>query len=826
MIRIDQLKKTYDRRSKHARSVLHGLSFTLPDTGFVCILGASGCGKTTLLNAIGGLDAFDSGCITTDSAEIKRQNSRIMELERNANFGYIFQNYYLLSEHSVAYNVYLGMHSLPLSKQEKLRRVREALKKVDMLRYRKRAVGQLSGGQQQRVAIARAIAREPKVIFADEPTGNLDEANTVNICSILKELSQNSLVVMVTHEERIASCFADRIITLSDGSILSDTTEWSRSAIEAGEKDALYTADYAEECMLGEQISLRLLHAEDAAPVKITVVAERDRIVIKTDDSRIVLSSEQNAPPKLIEGERPVLSFNLHSPEKMHAEKEQCDAKKRKRNTGNAKLGFLFLWKEAKFLVSGKKRNKFATAVFIILLSLMLSMTISDIITTAYIDPEDFVTTDSHTLSLRFNRGEAVSDTVWSLDEFKKLYMKHLDASGLDFDYMLSTNTEFEYIDTALPQIGQLSLALQGASYVHISRLDQNDLIYGRMPERFDEIVVDRWIIDKALAEEGIVQNVIPNSKYLLGKTLKASKKGFSPTIVGICDSGEPDIYMGTEALLSIGSGGMEAVSLSEFRELTGYEGVSALADDECIVLSDMAGNIYLQLIGKTYTLSKGRTFRIADTVAGTLDLGISVKMVVPDEKIAPAYREMIEELAGVTLWCEDKEAMQAYIANGLPPELTGMLDIDVYDNYKTAYDAYRTQTMSKTDAKTIVTWAIIALSVIMLYLMQRAKINERMDLIAVYRLLGVPKKNLMTVFAIEAAISTLKYAVPTVLFSWIVIGILGRIEEIGLDMIFPLWAAGSMVCMILLLRVMIAVLPVFRLLRKPPARLAAKYDF
>ena len=111
MIRVENLNKAYDRRTRHANKVIHGMSFTLPDRGFVCILGASGCGKTSLLNAIGGLDSFDSGKIITDTAEIKRAGSRTMERERNSSFGYIFQNYYLLSEHSAAYNVYIGMPS-------------------------------------------------------------------------------------------------------------------------------------------------------------------------------------------------------------------------------------------------------------------------------------------------------------------------------------------------------------------------------------------------------------------------------------------------------------------------------------------------------------------------------------------------------------------------------------------------------------------------------------------------------------------------------------------------------------------------------------------
>ena len=112
MIRVDKLSKTYDKRSHMANQALYDVSFTLPDTGFICIVGPSGCGKTTLLNAMGGLDTFDGGRVSTDTLGDLRCGSRQTERERNSSFGYIFQNYYLLTQYSAAYNVYLGLHAL------------------------------------------------------------------------------------------------------------------------------------------------------------------------------------------------------------------------------------------------------------------------------------------------------------------------------------------------------------------------------------------------------------------------------------------------------------------------------------------------------------------------------------------------------------------------------------------------------------------------------------------------------------------------------------------------------------------------------------------
>ena len=141
MIEIKHLNKTYDRGRRTANRVLKDVSFTLPDTGFVCILGPSGCGKTSLLNAIGGLDTFDNGTLATETVKAHRYGTAAYNAERNRNFGYIFQNYYLLDNHTVAYNVYLGLHSLELSHKEKLRRVRQALEAVGMERFVRRKVG-------------------------------------------------------------------------------------------------------------------------------------------------------------------------------------------------------------------------------------------------------------------------------------------------------------------------------------------------------------------------------------------------------------------------------------------------------------------------------------------------------------------------------------------------------------------------------------------------------------------------------------------------------------------------------------------------------------
>ncbi len=825
MIKIENLKKTYDKGSRHAHEVLHGLSFELPDTGFVCILGASGCGKTSLLNAIGGLDLFDSGKIITERAKITRASSRVMERERNASFGYIFQNYYLLAEHSAAYNVYLGMHSMGLSRKEKLARVRDALERVDMLRYRKRPVGELSGGQMQRVAIARAIARRPRVIFADEPTGNLDEANTMNICSILKELSRESLVVMVTHEERIARFFADRIITLDEGRIESDVTEWDRGTIDAGAKDTVYTGDYVEEKLDAdtEKISLRLLHTENAPAVKLTVVAEADRIIIKVNDPRVVLCSEPASAPFIAEGKRPILdagSFDNIQPDATafdDSEKTQKAGKKRG-------LGFSMLFSEARSLVSEKKLRKFGTSVFIILLTLMLSFSVADFITVARIDPEDFITTDSHILGFKFERGPLMDkymSTSSNINEFRKT----LNDSGVDIDYIPSTNTMLKYYDSTVWQFGELFIEI-GGSRAELSRLDESTIIKGRAPERYDEIVVDRWVIDDILESEGIVQNVIPSADYLLGKTLTAERKTTKLKIVGICDSGEPTIYMSREALLSFGTCGSEIITLSEYQRITGELLGETLSLNVCIVISDNVSRHTGSTIGVSTYVGSGYKMEMKKMI-NTPDNTIGAKLIIADEALDPLYDSMIASLNSFSIWCADKSEVYSFLDESISENVKNMLKIEVNDKYARDIAEYEEKTSVKLDARTIVTFTVIISCVFMLYLMQRSKIKDRMDLVAVYRLLGIPKRDLMSIFAMESIFLTLRYALPSVAVAWALMQVASKISFFSaIAMYFPVWAAGLTLVAIALYRLLVAILPVLHLLGQPPARLASKYDF
>ena len=181
-------------------------------TGLVALLGPSGCGKTTLLNVIGGLDKVNSGKVFVNGQRITRRSSGRIDKIRNLSIGYIFQNYNLVENMTVFENVAVALRMAGVKdKKEIEEKVNYVLEKVGMYRYRNRYADMLSGGERQRVGIARAIVKNPAIVIADEPTGNLDSKNTLEVMNIIKSISQEKLVILVTHEESLAKFYASRI---------------------------------------------------------------------------------------------------------------------------------------------------------------------------------------------------------------------------------------------------------------------------------------------------------------------------------------------------------------------------------------------------------------------------------------------------------------------------------------------------------------------------------------------------------------------------------------------------------------------------------------
>ena len=226
MLKLQNIKKNYLSGDSTVHA-LKGVSLEFRENEFVAILGHSGCGKTTLLNIIGGLDQYSSGDLIINGRSTKNFNDSDWDAYRNHSIGFVFQSYNLIPHQTVLSNVELALTLSGVAPSERRQRAKEALEKVGLGDQLHKKPNQMSGGQMQRVAIARALVNNPDILLADEPTGALDTETSVQIMDLLQEISKDKLIIMVTHNPELAESYAGRIIRLQDGLIVSDTDPYN-----------------------------------------------------------------------------------------------------------------------------------------------------------------------------------------------------------------------------------------------------------------------------------------------------------------------------------------------------------------------------------------------------------------------------------------------------------------------------------------------------------------------------------------------------------------------------------------------------------------------
>ena len=296
-VKIQNAHKYYNKGKSNQLHVMDNITLELPESGMVAIFGQSGCGKTTLLNAVGGLDKIASGSIELFGRNIREDTDTL----RNQYIGYIFQNYNLNLSETVYENVSAALRLCGMTDEIAIaERTMAALTNVDMAKYRDRTPDTLSGGQQQRVAIARALVKDPAIILADEPTGNLDEANTVLVMDILKEISRTHLVLLVTHEADLVDFYCDRIIEIVDGHIHSDRTNEGANGYVQRNKNHIYLGELAKTETAAPGVNLEY-YGEPTDTITLQVVNVGGKLYLKSSDPSVKVLDE-GSEIKLMEG--------------------------------------------------------------------------------------------------------------------------------------------------------------------------------------------------------------------------------------------------------------------------------------------------------------------------------------------------------------------------------------------------------------------------------------------------------------------------------------------------------------------------------------------
>lgn len=300
MISASNLYKFFNKGKSNEIKAINGISLDL-DTGLVMIVGKSGCGKSTLLHTLAGLAKPDSGAIKVGDVTLDRYNSDTWDKIRNRKIGYVFQNYNLLNDLTVYQNLEIALKLAGVDPAEYDDRIHYALSLVGMDKYAKRLPNTLSGGQQQRVGVARAIVKGPEILIADEPTGNLDDTNTIAVMEILKGLSKHCLVVVVTHEEDLAAFYADRIIRVVDGKIVEDyDNQEGTGSLAHRAQDKIYLGDM-QSTDLSDNVRLFVPKDGDVTG-KIDIVYQNGRVLLRVQGVANVSLLNEDSTIQLIEG--------------------------------------------------------------------------------------------------------------------------------------------------------------------------------------------------------------------------------------------------------------------------------------------------------------------------------------------------------------------------------------------------------------------------------------------------------------------------------------------------------------------------------------------
>ncbi len=812
MIEIKNLNKYYNKGKKSEQHVLNGINLELGSTGLVCILGESGSGKTTLLNTIGGLDTFSDGSIKVEGIEFTKYDPKRMEPIRNDRFDYIFQNYYLLPDYSVAYNVKLALNRFKLTEQEKEERADYVLNMLGMGKFKKKLVSKLSGGQRQRVSIARALVKSPDIILADEPTGNLDEENTLRTMSILKSISKECLVILVTHEKRIAKFFGDRIIEICDGKIVRDAANHAGSAYERSDDSNIYLKEMDCKNLESDFADFKVYYDKGQAPEKISLnLAWKDgKIYIQNNMGCDILLEGQENGVQMLDEERP--TFDMDEIEKVSYNLEKPASK------GTAHLSAKEIWRMAVENIHLMGKKQAFIIVILLVTAVLLSVSTAEFVNTVSVDEQAIIETDSHYVQLKmakvtsFRAIEQRADTL----EFIRENMKD-DSHG---DVFFTPDANLYLVGFGFIQMKELTQSVKGYSFVPVSKLKEENLVAGKMPGGRNEIVIDRNIINKLKKSIGVTASLYKTEQDYLDKSFKVSGSRETLKIVGISDTEQPAIYCRQNILVGLDVKGDSIADAKELKEACPEECKDIqIADDEMYVRKSLFDAMDMKL-GMEERMGDG--IDMVYKIAGTFPDSAGADFAFSEKGCRDMRDCMICERAACKIYTQDKKASMEFFGKAAKKYMNSF-KLEQSSPYDDELKAYKKEHSINVDAKKLITLVIVAISLLMVYFMIKSNAMSRIGELTVYRLLGISKSSILKAYILEMALMTCYTSVPAVLVTSVVIKFVSSVPSLGIAMIFPWWSVLILLIGIFLVHTIISILPIYGILSKPPATLAVK---
>lgn len=810
MIKVNNLNKYYNKGRKNEQHVLNNINLEFENTGLVCILGESGSGKTTLLNTIGGLDDFADGTLQINDTILKSYKQKLIEPVRNNHFGYIFQNYYLLKDYSVNYNVKIALNRYNLSEKEKDKRTKYILDMLGIGKYKNKPVSKLSGGQQQRVSIARALVKAPDIILADEPTGNLDEENTLRTMAILKKISKECLVLLVTHEKRIARFFGDRIIEIRDGKIIRDEKN-TTSSYERSDDSNIYLKEFELDSIEDSYSKFNIYHKNNEAPptINMNMVWKDGKLYIQNImEYDIIFEGEENGV-QILDTERPGLEMD-------EVENLQYDLT-RLPSKGNAKLPFHEVWHIAMSNIHLIGKKQVFITIILITAAIMLSITTAKFTNMVSINKEKIVSTDSHYVKADFNNISVFNHK----DQLQVLEFawKYLD-NNIYGSTFFSPDSRLYIMGDGFKQIEALRQPINNICYVSSEHLKETSLIYGTMPKKRNEAVIDLQVIKNLMASKGIVSSNYKTPADFIGATLKTSKYSLKLIVTGISDNHEPSLYCSQNILLEFPQKSYKIASLNELKaeDSENYSNIK-LADNEILIREGLFNSLKLN---KNSEYTFGDDTKHIYNIAGTFSDGIGTDYVLSDRGCLNIRDIMIYEYKTCMIYTDNSRSAIEGL-KGIKDASMGVFKINLTIPNKEEIKAYQKANKVDNKASSLITIVVVTISIIIVYFTIKSNAISRSEELTVYNLLGISKKSILKSYIIEITLLTSYTSLPAVIVTSGVIKFIGSIPSLGINMLFPWWSVLILLASIYIVHTIISIMPVYRILSKPPATLAVK---
>jgi len=817
MVKIEKINKYFNKRKKNQIHVINNTSLEFGKKGLIALLGASGSGKTTLLNVIGGLDKVDKGKIFINGIRITKKNYKKVDKIRNLNIGYIFQDYKLIDNLSVYDNIALVLKMIGIKdKKEIKKRIDYVLETLDMYRYRNRLAGMLSGGERQRVGIARAIVKNPNIIIADEPTGNLDSKNSLEIMNIIKAISKEKLVILVTHEEELAKFYASRIVEIQDGKVIKDYINEHNNNLNYRIDNKVYLKEFKEYSKINNKNIKLDLYSDNNEELNIKAVIKDGKIYIQNNNNEKIEVIDSNSNIEFIDDYYKEIDKKVYENYKFNFD-DVIDK--------NVKIRYSSILNPISLIINGlKKILNYSLLRKILLIGFFISAmfvvySISSILGTLKIKDEDFIKTNKEYLMVNLSK--------ITVDDFLK-YEKYEEIKYiLPGDSKISLNIKYDYWYQTIMAQDNIHGSMASSDI-----LTENDLIFGVLPTSKMEIVIDKLSIKNMLKNSYIAkQTGITKPEDLLGKKVTICEEMDEFTIVGISNLESPSIYVNKDLFINIlsntakveediyGFYGMYNVDReTEGEKILDYtlvkdnikleKGKFPKKDYEVIV--NINNKDFMPLNKKIDTKVNDKKLTVVGYYSSKKDFSY---YLVNNNTIK---YNLINNSSNLTILSNNKEKTI---------EDFKKVNLNVKHAYSNDKKTYIEKKSESIKSNLLVSVVMLIISLVEVYLMIRSSFLSKIEEIGIYRAIGMKKSDIYKMFLGEIIAITCTASLFGIILMGYIIKVLLTIEFFSRMFVMNFGVILISILLLLFFNMFVGILPVHRVLRKTPAQILSRHD-